>query len=355
MKVSFSGSKKAHRPVVDDGLDVHYADAKRSGYRYRWYMLVTLVSAPIIFLLWIIIKPNIFILAPGIITTGPLQIRSANTAIVSKVLVKGDSSILAGSTLFILKNAEIDAQIKELKNQLIALEKQQFSQNEATLTALKSRIVVAQIGVNQQNELLASYNKFKDRGVVPTADMATVLQTNMSAKMALKQAEIDLLKERSLHQQDKVAGVVALQRNRLQLQLAQLTASQQALITKAPFSGTIKDIMVQAGERVAKDQPLLWLSKRKQPTVLTYVNEKYLNYVQIGQYAKITLPSGEVIRAEISERTQLVSKIPNSISGPFDGQKSALKVTLSLTEELPFLVENLPVEVRFYYFPQLWD
>ena len=83
--------------------------------------------------------------------------------------------------------------------------------------------------------------------------------------------------------------------------------------------------------------------------------DKYLEFVQIGQKATIRLPSGDVIRAEVSEPTQLVSKIPSSLSGPFDGQKSALKVTLSLKGELAFSVEGLPVEVRFYHYPNLWQ
>ncbi|MDE0566326.1 MULTISPECIES: hypothetical protein [Shewanella] len=39
--------------------------------------------------------------------------------------------------------------------------------------------------------------------------------------------------------------------------------------------------------------------------------------------------------------------MPKQLSGPFDGDKPALKVTLALHQSLPLAIEGVPVEVSF--------
>lgn len=353
MKFTFNSSKKSKQPVVDDGLEVKYAQSKRSGYRKRWYMLLILVLAPIIWVIWLAVRPFLLILAPGIITSEPLEIKTFSASFVSQVMVDDGSKVNLGDTLLILVNGELEAQIKELTRQVEELQKQDGVNEQGIIATLQKQILVAAEGLRRQNELLASYQNFRDKGVVPTSDMAVVLQTNTAAKMELERSNVALLLEQSKQLREQKAGVIAQQRNQIMLQLAQLTARKEALIIKAPFSGQVEELLVQQGERVAVQQPLLWLQGKAEPVVVTYVNEKYLEYVEIGQQATINLPNGESVRAEILKPTQIVSKIPQQLSGPFDGQKSAIKVTLTLKEPLSFAVEGIPVEVRFDY--RFWD
>jgi len=95
---------------------------------------------------------------------------------------------------------------------------------------------------------------------------------------------------------------------------------------------------------------MLWLSGRAQPVVVCYLAPEYLDYVAQGQLASVKLPNGTLIRAEIKEPTQLVGKVPKQLSGPFDGDKPALKVTLALHQHLPLAIEGVPVEVSFDHF-----
>ncbi|GGZ43086.1 hypothetical protein GCM10007105_32280 [Shewanella chilikensis] len=45
-----------------------------------------------------------------------------------------------------------------------------------------------------------------------------------------------------------------------------------------------------------------------------------------------------------------MGKVPKQLSGPFDGDKPALKVTLALHQHLPLAIEGVPVEVSFDHF-----
>lgn len=352
MKVSYQSIEKAQTPTVEDGIEVKYAGAKRGGLKFRWYLLLLLVMSPVLVVLWVLAKPYILVLAPGIITAEPLEVRAPLKGIVQTVTVSGSAEVNKGDNLLVIVDPELDAQITELNRQLTAIDSVDEVDGEAVLKGLRMRIAVAQQGLDRQSELLKSYIEYQQKGVVPTSAMATVLQAHTAAKMALEQAKVDLLHELERQQIQNASGVVAQSRNQLTLELARLKSRQLQMHIGAPFEGRVEESLVQSGEHVEINQPLLWLTGRDKPVVMAYLNPKHLEYVGIGQQATIKLPNGESIRGMIEEPTEVVSKMPKQLSGPFDGEKVALKATLTIDETLPFSVEGVPVEISFdYQFP----
>nr|WP_210736163.1 HlyD family efflux transporter periplasmic adaptor subunit [Shewanella algae] len=337
VKVTYQAAAKAQQPTRDQGLKVDYAPAKRGGMKWRWYLLLLLVIAPVVLLLWVLLRPSLFVLAPGILTSEPLEMRAMQKGRLLELSVQPGSRVDAG----------LDASIDELQRQLAELTPPSLEQDLAILGQLEQRVLVAEQGVKRQDELLSQFESFRKQGVVPTADMAAVMQAHTSARMALEQARAELLQQRQLQQQERDAGVIAQSRNSLLLKLAELQAKRQQLTIQAPFAGRVADVLVQQGETIAEQQPMLWLSGRAQPVVVCYLAPKYLNYVAQGQQASVKLPNGTRIRAEIKEPTELVGKVPKQLSGPFDGDKPALKVTLALHQSLPLAIEGVPVEVSF--------
>ncbi|AQS38145.1 multidrug resistance efflux pump [Shewanella psychrophila] len=349
MKVNYQATSKAEKPDVDNGVEVKYSGAKRAGFKFRWYLLLFLVISPVLLVSWILAKPYIFVLAPGIITAEPLEMRAPSKGTVQSVVEQDTGAVNKGGDLLVIADPELDAQVTELSRQLVEIEGRESFDGEQVLQRLRRRIEVAQNGVKRQDDLLVTYQNFQKRGVVPTSDMAMVLQANTASKMALEQAKVDLLHELERQHIQTIAGVIPQTRNQLRSQLAKLKSKQSGMKIIAPFTGRIEDTLVQVGEQVDENQPLLWLTGRDKPVVLAYLDPKYLEYVDIGQLATIKLPNGQNIRGKIEEPTELVTKIPKQLSGPFDGEKAALKVTLTLEETLPFTVEGVPVEISFDY------
>lgn len=349
MKVNYQATPKAEKPDVDNGVKVKYSGAKRGGFKFRWYLLLSLVISPVLLVSWILAKPYIFVLAPGIITAEPLEMRAPSKGMVQGVTHQATAEVKKGGDLLMIVDPELDAQVAELTRQLIEIKREAPFDGEPVLQRLRRRIEVAQDGVKRQDDLLVTYQNFQKRGVVPTSDMAMVMQANTASKMALEQAKVDLLHQLERRHIQAVAGVITQTRNQLESQLAKLKSKQSGMKIMAPFSGRIEDVLVQVGEQVNENQPLLWLTGRDKPVVLAYLDPKYLEYVDIGQQATIKLPNGQDIRGKIEEPTELVTKMPQWLAGPFDGEKAVLKVTLTLEETLPFTVEGLPVEINFDY------
>lgn len=353
MKVNYRPSPKAHQPAVDNGLKVEYAPARRGGMKWRWYLLLLLVITPLLVLSWVILRPSLLVLAPGIMTTEPLEMRAHHKGLLAEVQVHPGEQVIAGQVLGRLINAELSAKIAELKRQMAQLEDISTQSNQAILDQLQQQIKVAEEGVRRQGSLVYQFENFKKQGIVPAADMAAVHQAYSNAKLVLEQARTDLLIAQQRQQQELQAGVVSQARNSLMLQLAELQARNEALTLKAPFSARVADLLVQEGEYIAEQQPLLWLSGRSQPVVVSYLDPRYLDYVRLGQTASIKLPNGTYLDGVINEPTELVGKVPAQLAGPFDGEKPALKVTLTLKPDKNVElsnVEGVPVEVSFDQF-----
>lgn len=346
MKINYRPTDKQQNPTVEHGFKVDYAAAKRTGYRLRWYFLLLLIFLPLVLVLWAVLRPQLLILAPGLISTEPLELRSpANARLVSIAVTKGQS-IDNGSLLLQLQDPQLDAQITELQQQLAQLAQPVAVSDQAILQQRQASISIAEQAVTQQSEYLSSYQNFKRSGLVLTHEMAAVQQTLTNAKLALEQAKTDTLQLSQQQQIQQLAGSVAQARRQLQQALAQLQAQQQQLAITALSAGRVIDIQVKAGEFVQQNQPLLLLSNRPAPVIFGYLEPKYLDYAKVGGNATVRLPNGDKVRAAITEPAQLLERLPAKLAGPFDGEQAVLKLTL--TPEQPMTdIEGVPVEISF--------
>lgn len=347
MNINFNRIEKSKIPKSEDGFKVEYDAPKRNTHQLRWYLLLFTVLAPVALVLWLLIKPYLFILAPGIITTEPLEIRSGSKGIVHTIHASEGQVIENSQKLITLVDSDIDAHIDELEKQLAQLQDPVIEFNKDIINRLKNRITIAKEGTKKQEELLKVFEGYQKKGVIPAIEMAAALQVLTASKMSHEQAIVDFKKEQQRQKVETVAGVISESKHKLQVDLVRLIAKKSSLVIQSPLKSRIVDILVQPGEQISDNQPLALIAGRSQPVILVFLNPKYLDHVFIGQKASVKLPNGNTISATITEPTELVSKIPQQLSGPFDGEKSALKVTLTTNNKLSHTIEGIPVEVRF--------
>lgn len=351
VKVKYNASPKSVQPAVDQGLNVKYAAAKRGGFKGRWYLLLLLVIAPLVIALWILLRPKVLILASGIITTEPLEVRAYTKGVLASLEVKKGQQLAPHSVMLTMTDPQLAAKIETLEHQLNTLNQDAPLLNESILNQLRNRVLVAREGVERQNNVLKVYQDYElsNKGLISIDKMAMAQQAHTSSQIALETAKADLLLEQQRQQIAKTAGVVSQSRNRIELALASLKAMQSQLIVSSPFSSQVADILVQSGEHIAEGQPLILLSGRDSPVVFSYLEPKHLEYAQMGQQASITLPNGQQYRAKVSEPTELVERLPQQLANPFDGAKPVLRVTLRPEANFPVNIEGIPVEVSFDY------
>ena len=347
MKIRFNGSTKSENPQVEKGLNVAYAGSKRAAYQFRWYLLVLLVTSPIALVLWLFLFPKVSIVAPGIVTSEPLTIRAPYDGVIKSVHVSKAMNVEQAQDLIILSNTELEAQYNEINRQMMMLYTQQMPQSQIILSQLEQRKKVAKQGVQRQKELLEKYESFKQKGVIPAADLASAVNAYNAAQMAYEQTKVDISREKERQELERRFGLKGQRYNDLSYEFSRLAALKQSLFIKTDNAGRIEDVLVQTGDRVTAGQPLLLIDTQKESKVVAYLDPKHLEYSNIGQEAQIRFPDGTKLNAKISEPTELTSRLPSFLMGPFEGEKTALKITLSLPIPNHFQVEGLPIDVRF--------
>ena len=349
MKVNYKRIGNSKAPQEKDGLAIKYDKAKRSSHIKRWYMLLVIVSTPIVLICWIILRPYVFVLAPGITTTEPLEIRSHAKGTVSEILIIPGKTIAAGTPIIKIEDHSVTNKVDEYERQLIELGSNFLAYNQAILDVMAKKISIAKNGEDRELILLETYEKFQKKGIVPVSEMALVTHALTATKLLHQQAITDLSREEERQRSEILAGPVAQKRNSILLELANLEAEKEFLVVKSPVKSKVVEIFAKEGENISAGQPLALLTGRSDPVILVFLNPKYLKYAAIGQEATVKLPNRKKIRAKIKEPTEMVSKIPTQLSGPFDGERSALKITLTPITDMPSFIEGLPVEVSFDY------
>ncbi|MGF1757056.1 HlyD family efflux transporter periplasmic adaptor subunit [Photobacterium sagamiensis] len=348
MKITFNSPKKQDA-TKDEGIRVLYAPAKRAAFRARWYLILILTFSPVLFLLWFLGRDWFITTAPGIVTTDPQLIVATGEGQVDKLYVSIGESIEEGTPLMTVHSPSLRAAVAERRYQLSQLKLDKKKYNTEKMTALNEGIRIAGEGERLQEGIFDEYRKYKKKNMVSSADYATVLLTRTQAQINYQQAKERKIDELRKLEESALTGPQEMARNALKRELAEMESRITQLQPVAFSAGRIVDILVKPGDWVFEGTPLSLLSNSDTPHINAYVMPQYIEEVQQGEHAVIKFSSGETFDAIVGREVELADKIPPQLAGPFEGQKSMLKVKLTLEEELPekLKVEGLPVTVVF--------
>lgn len=344
MKIKFHLDKQQN-PMQHGGVNVNYGAGKRVAFRFRWYLILFLIISPLLIFVWFVTKDKMIVESPGILTTEPLTLQASQDAFISTVNIKPGQIAQQGDLLITLNKPVLQAEIKQLENNVVTLEKTlalDWAQQEKLL---KQKMNIADADLKEKSELYQKYVGFNQKGLLQLEQWANISQLKVNAEL------LALESNRNLHTltQDRISGNAAQYLNELKLRLQLLKASEAELQVSAPMKGEVKDVLVQKGMAVSSGEPLLLYAIRSQPVVVAYLSPSEVQFSGIGQKATVTLPSGETIEATVNEPTKITEKVPAQLVGPFDNNKAALKVVLKLEHMPRLVIEGLSVTVRFHY------
>lgn len=344
MKISFQ-TEKQKNPTKNDGFKVVYAPAKRLAFKIRWYLLLSLILSPLVAFAWHMIDDQVLVTADGILTSEPITLVAAGEGFVTAVNVRPGQTVLADTKLVQLYSPVVDNEYE-----LLASKYQQFYQHhEQGLDSIEGlhKLQIATLRKAQISQQLINdeYEKFNSRGMLPLNERLLIEQNNIAAKSRYQQALINYESAVIEHKNGALAKTLL----DIELAMSSAQAKQGMLSLTAPKSALVNDVFVKDGEFVKQGEPLLVISNLAKPVVNVYLAPERMDYAKIGQTATITLPNGEEYKGVVNTPTQLSEKLPDVLSGPFEGSKAAIKVTLDINPTPVIMLEGLPVEVRFHY------
>lgn len=344
MKISFQ-TEKQKNPSKNDGFKVIYAPAKRLAFKIRWYLLLSLILSPLVFFAWHMVNDQVLVTADGILTSEPIILVAAEEGFVSSVNVIPGQKVIADKNL-----VQLHSPVVAKEYELLSSKYQQFYQHhEQGLDSIeilhKRQIATLRKAEISQQLINDEYEEYNERGMLPLNDRLLIEQNNIAAKSRYQQALINYETAVIEHKNGALAKTLL----DIELAMSSAQAKQGMLSLNAPKRAVVNDVFVKSGEFVKQGQPLVAISNLPKPVVNVYLAPDRMDYAKMGQTATITLPNGTQYQGVVNTPTQLSEKLPDVLSGPFEGSKAAIKVTLDITPTPEVMLEGLPVQVRFHY------
>ncbi|GAJ74921.1 hypothetical protein JCM18905_656 [Vibrio sp. JCM 18905] len=331
MKVNFHLDKK-NKPQSENGMKVVYGQAKRGGYRLRWYLILAIVISPLLFMAYYLFRTQVLVTAPAIITSHPLTVTATRSAIVGPVPVNVGTEVTQDQALLLLKDNALNKEIDFIKDELVKLSKNQV---QSTDELYKSAIESSAEGLKKVRDIQKKYDLYRKKGQVSEVDYAAIVSVNNSLSNQLSSQKIAYVDAMRNLEELELAGPVTQEYRSLMRELVVKRAQQEDLTFRSPMNGRVLDIHVhEGGQNVSENTPLLTIARNVTPEITAFLNPKYLEYSNMETKAKVVFPDGRKFRATVSKPVEVVNKLPSELQSPFEGQPAYLKVTLSFDEPL---------------------
>ncbi len=363
MKINFK-TPYQRDPERIGGIRIPYGKGKRDAARWRWYIIVLIVSSPLLYLLIKILLSYLIVTAPGYVSLGKVPINSNSTGIVSKILVSAGTEVIDKQPLVQLYSPVLEEQTLILKTEINSLEKEQAVKKVEPQTTvsptwenyMEEQYQLALQLVKYQENHLNDVSLLKEQGAATLAELRAAEAAYQSALLALSPVKRDYFEYKARLQQPLQEPVeppvdAAQQRRLTLLQTKQEAVDDQIdrLEQRAPYAGTILEIVAVEGQSVSPGILLMVLGRTEKPSVQCYLDPKYGKYAKKGKLARITFPDGSVKKVVVRQDAKLVKRLPADLAAPIGTRDLLLLVFLEFMEQIPVenRVDGLPVTVRF--------
>ena len=336
MKVRFS-SPKEHSPNHDNGLQVLYGPGRRVAYRLRWYLILALVSAPLVWVCSRLLIDAVLVEAPAQLSLSSLEVRALDTGIVEELPVRVGSRVKKGQLLLRLQNPEWNLRLQQL-SPIRATGKDPLGQASRALQTN---------AVELQQRTVNLYRKLQRSGGLTSAEL---LQAEAQLN-GQRLAELEL--GRRLHQEQYQWHGAPIDQVRAERERQWLTARLKLLTYTAQKSGRIAEVNVQQGENVGPGSLLMRIEQAEPPTLWIYLQPQAGQNAKPGRRVDVLMPNGSWRAARILEQADLARRPPSGLPGAWAAEGLALRIPARFLEPLPAMwrVDQLPLKVRF---PQPW-
>ena len=115
-------------------------------------------------------------------------------------------------------------------------------------------------------------------------------------------------------------------KNRLESSIKTMNSQQGKTVVRAPFSGTIDEVMVSLGEMAAPGVPLMRLVDNKDVKITASISENLLGKIKVGTPVDLNFPSlnDTIIQSTISSRGNFIDPTNRTFRIRIDVKKNTL-------------------------------
>ncbi len=347
MKIRFQGQRLA---PVSDGIPVRYGPARRSLPRIRWLLIALLVTSPLIYVLWLILRGGLVVDASGRLTYETVRAGAVVSGVVAEVLAEENGTVQAGEPLIQLENPEIRGRLQHLQDELSRLEGEQREAKanaEAALMAVNEEIETLQSLVESEERWVEQMRRLEALGLVTEREQYQAMAETKRTRRQL----LDAINRRTDLTRIQTQGDSNLRAREEDLRLALDMANNNLkyLTIKAPANGDVVELLVEPGDTVGPGTTLLTMTRPSPPELIAYLRPADGNFARHNGRVRVRLPDGTQLAGRVTERPRLTGRIPTTMQTLLQDANAALMVKVALIDRVPeaMAVHGLPVTVEF--------
>ncbi|GAM78031.1 hypothetical protein JCM19241_759 [Vibrio ishigakensis] len=352
MKIEFKLDKQK-APTVDQGVKVTYGEARRTGYRLRWFLLLAAIIGPSVAAAYWLFLPKVLTIAPGVVTYHAISLRVDRDSTIEEISVSEGEEVEQGETLLRLKDDVLNTEIRYLTDEIAKLKEhaQLNEEDDQKIAVYEKAVADAFKNFEEVKQIKKKFDRYNAQGQVSTSDYVVVLNNYASAQNQLSQSQIELSDAINEMENELIAGDVAKTLRSLENELLVKKTERRELTLQAPFDARVIQIADVVGKNMEEDDRVVTVADSDQaPEITAYLDAKYVDEARLNSEAVVILPNGDKHDVVVSKPIELAAKLPQHLAKPFKGQKALIQVSLQLVnvpEDTSEFVEGMPVEVRF--------
>jgi biotin carboxyl carrier protein len=338
MKVKFNAPQTVANE--QNGLTVKYAAAKRQLPRLRWYLLLLLVSAPLVYFAVRIIVGVLWDSSPGFVTM-PQAVLKASQSGQIEVLARDGDTVAAGAVVARIRSVMVTEPVAA-------------SGVPPSLQALDQSASLGRINHSNQVLRLASEQQMRMTQRLQVVNQliregAATLAERSQAEAQLAAAKSDVLRA----QADTLGNEFALARLRLEQQLGRTMVTPQAPAKAteivAPVAGKIIRSYALNQEWVNAGADLMLMQRQQEPEIRVFVSPSDSRNAQVGEHADLRFLDGTRMPATVVRIEAEAARTPPERVGPLATRSQSIVAVLQPDHPLDskHRINELPLDVRF--------
>ncbi|MEY8714966.1 HlyD family secretion protein [Francisella philomiragia] len=333
MKFKPPKNKQIHQPRV--------SPVKKNIAKWQWYSVVTVVIAPLVYVVWLIFSNNYFIVAQGSVVTKKYLIRAQEDGFIRNSDIYAGKLLKNGESVFLMSSPLLNIQLNEIQQQIQELNDLKTKLYKNDLKALDEKYQVAKKYVEINDKFYNAMVDLRKKNIINVIELQQSSQVLHAAEMDLE----GVLVEKQQYALEKDNEYEKILRD-LRLQERVLQERISSLNIKIDVDAIVSRVYVYKGEFVQKGQELALLSLFDSPFIRAYLDSKYISYVSKGTAVTIRFSDGTKFKGIIDSRPVFAEK--NTDGGSlFDRNKSDVVIIVKPTEQIPaqYNINSVPVSI----------
>jgi multidrug resistance efflux pump len=335
------------KKVFNKSLSVNYGKSVRASPRIRWFMIILLLSIPLIVLIYKLFDEYVLVSFPGMVVYDTLTIRSPEMGYIKNLRVKVGEKITSGSALLQFSSPKIDARLQYLESEKNRITQLMDSLINANQNKLNSVLDVANKEINDSKAVYERFIKYTKQGNLIEIQLDVARRNYVDAQKQYADLQQQIAAQAL---QDKTTIEVNFQRKLLEInsEIRQASIQVKSFRICSPKYATVTSIQTHDGEYVSAGQNLMTLVTQENMRILAFIEPKYIDSITRGQEVEIKFPDNHISRGHIINTPSYAEQIPLTEINPLATRQNKLIAVIQPLSPLPKKYQIFQVPVKVY-------